>query len=564
MKDKNFLQKSMLYAAVCSLLLAFCLLSGILPGLRVSAAERVRSVAANPQYTLTSTEGDRIATTADPNKTTVLIFGYTGCSKTRSTLNSVSSSGWVKRSDIRVIFAETSGKSQEDVSNYKAGYQCEEMIFCYDEDDTNFMVMAAYAKLFGMNGGSYPMIVLIDKNNQIQNILSGTTTADEILTEIKKFENIDDSGSNTPPSDSGIENLAYGLTTIDNTTVSTKANPNETTVLIFGYLTCGNTKATLQSIDKSSWVGRSDIRVIFADAYGNTLADTKEFAQNYTSGKMIFCHDEANLNWNLALTYLSYYNLTGGTFPYIVLIDQNNKIRSLTLGTKTADEIIAEIEKFTAKEPETPPGDTSGKPEGPSAGDDGTGNSTDGPAPVVSNITGLKAVSSAKKIKLSWKKVPAASGYIVYQYNSSKKAWTKKATVNTNTASYTVKGLASGTAYRFAVKAFINQNKNQITSQSYTSVDTATTPAAVSFKVTSGKKKATVKWKKVKGATGYTVCYKTKAKGSWKKLKTTKGASFTKKKLKSGKTYYFTVKAYKTYKKKTYTSSFSGKKVVIK
>ena len=74
----------------------------------------------------------------------------------------------------------------------------------------------------------------------------------------------------------------------------------------------------------------------------------------------------------------------------------------------------------------------------------------------------------------------------------------------------------------------------------------------------------TLKWKKVKGATGYTVCYKTKAKGSWKKLKTTKGASFTKKKLKSGKTYYFTVKAYKTYKKKTYTSSFSGKKVVIK
>ena len=103
MKDKNFLQKSMLYAAVCSLLLAFCLLSGILPGLRVSAAERVRSVVANPQYTLTSTDDARIATTANPNETTVLIFGYTGCSKTRSTLNSVSSSGWVKRSDIRVI-----------------------------------------------------------------------------------------------------------------------------------------------------------------------------------------------------------------------------------------------------------------------------------------------------------------------------------------------------------------------------------------------------------------------------------------------------------------------------
>ena len=34
-------------------------------------------------------------------------------------------------------------------------------------------------------------------------------------------------------------------------------------------------------------------------------------------------------------------------------------------------------------------------------------------------------------------------------------------------------------------------------------------------------------------------------------------------KYKSGATYYFAVKAYKTYKKNTYTSSSSSKKVVI-
>ena len=86
----------------------------------------------------------------------------------------------------------------------------------------------------------------------------------------------------------------------------------------------------------------------------------------------------------------------------------------------------------------------------------------------------------------------------------------------------------------------------------------------MTFKVTPKKKKAIIKWNKIKGATGYTVYYKTKAKDPWKKLKNTKSNSYTKNKLKSGKTYFFTVKAYKTYNGKTYTSSFQPKKVKIK
>jgi len=340
----------------------------------------------NPTYTLTSTKNEPVSTKANPNETTVLIFGHTKCSYTRSTLNSISSCNWVKRSDIRVIFAETNGKRQEEVLQYEAGYQCPEMTFCYDEGFTIMQVMAAYANLFGMgNGGTYPTIVLIDKNNKLQNILTGATTADNILNEIKKFEDIDDSGSNTPPSDSdsGIENIAYGLTSIENTPISTKANPNETTVLLFGYTTCGNTKATLQDIDQSDWVNRSDIRVIFADVYGADLDATKEFAQNYTSKKIIFCHDESFLNYNLALTYLSYYNLTGGQFPYIVLIDQHNKIQSLTLGPKTADEIITEIEKFTKKDSNTEEdeggtGSGSGSTGGDNTGDTGSGSGSTG------------------------------------------------------------------------------------------------------------------------------------------------------------------------------------------
>lgn len=95
------------------------------------------------------------------------------------------------------------------------------------------------------------MILLIDGDNNIRNLFAGTKTADELLNEIKKFHDMDESGTDAPSEnpDSGIENFAYGLNSIDGTMVFTKANPNETTVLLFGHTNCAYTRATLQSID---------------------------------------------------------------------------------------------------------------------------------------------------------------------------------------------------------------------------------------------------------------------------------------------------------------------------
>lgn len=574
MSEKNRIQKHLLPMLFLFTLLCMFSCLTFLPGTTAQAAATVQSLSENPAYTFTTTNDTSISTKANPNATTVLIFGYTSCGNTRSTLNSLSSCNWVKRPDIRVIFAETNGHTKEEVQIYEQGYQCPDITFCYDEDDTIVMAMAKYAQLFGLTGAKYPTIALIDKNNKIQNLLTGKKTADEILTEIKKFEAIDENPGATPPADpdSGIENFAYGLQTIDNTVISTKANPNETTVLIFGYTTCAFTAATLQDIHKSNWVSRSDIRVIFADVYGASLNETKNFAEKYPGDHMIFCHDESMLNNKLALSYLGLDNQTGGKFPYIILIDKNNKVQSITLGPKTADEIIQAIEKFADKD-QNPGGDQNpGNNQNPGDNQNPGNNQNQGnnqnpanPVPSVSNITGLKASSASKNVKLTWKKVSNATGYVIYQYHNSKKTWAKKATLHTNTASYTVKKLTPGTAYRFAVRAFIQpKTGDTIYCKSFTSLYTATAPDAVNFKVTPGKKKATLKWNKVKGATGYTVCYKTKANGSWKKLKSFNGTKYTKSKLKSGTTYYFTVKAYKKYKNKTYTSSFRTKKVKIK
>ncbi|MFQ9514940.1 MAG: carbon-nitrogen hydrolase family protein [Eubacterium sp.] len=87
-----------------------------------------------------------------------------------------------------------------------------------------------------------------------------------------------------------------------------------------------------------------------------------------------------------------------------------------------------------------------------------------------------------------------------------------------------------------------------------------------SVKRTSGKK-AKIKLKKVKDATGYIVKYSTTKKFKAKKTKTkkVKKVIFTIKKLKAKKAYYVKVQAYKVVDKKTYYSKWTkAKKIKVK
>ncbi len=77
---------------------------------------------------------------------------------------------------------------------------------------------------------------------------------------------------------------------------------------------------------------------------------------------------------------------------------------------------------------------------------------------------------------------------------------------------------------------------------------------------TSKQKKAVLKWKKIKDASGYEIFYAVGKKKNWKRAKNIKKASTAKltwKKLKSGKKYYFRIRVYKMVGGKKYTGKYS-------
>ena len=87
----------------------------------------------------------------------------------------------------------------------------------------------------------------------------------------------------------------------------------------------------------------------------------------------------------------------------------------------------------------------------------------------------------------------------------------------------------------------------------------ATKPKTPSIKLKSGKKKVTVTWKKVTGASGYEIRMATKKNGKFNIIKKTssKTLSYTKKNLANNKKYYYKVRAYKKVNGRKVYSSWS-------
>ncbi|MFR4023885.1 MAG: fibronectin type III domain-containing protein [[Eubacterium] siraeum] len=166
----------------------------------------------------------------------------------------------------------------------------------------------------------------------------------------------------------------------------------------------------------------------------------------------------------------------------------------------------------------------------------------------IANVASFKGSAvSASAVKLDWSKNDKATGYVIEQYKGGK--WTAIATTKNNTTlTFTVKGLAKGTAYSFRIKSFRKTGSTTDFSE-YTAIKAATLLDSVSdFKVASVTGSwITLEWAKNDKATGYSIeQYKG---GKWTVIATTKNNAtlkFTVKGLKNDTTYSFRIRAYKT------------------
>ena len=91
----------------------------------------------------------------------------------------------------------------------------------------------------------------------------------------------------------------------------------------------------------------------------------------------------------------------------------------------------------------------------------------------IANVASFKGSAvSASAVKLDWSKNDKATGYVIEQYKGGK--WTAIATTKNNTTlTFTVKGLAKGTAYSFRIKSFRKTGSTTEFSE-YTAIKAAT------------------------------------------------------------------------------------------
>ena len=217
---------------------------------------------------------------------------------------------------------------------------------------------------------------------------------------------------------------------------------------------------------------------------------------------------------------------------------------------------------------ETKPGDGSEtKP-----GDSGKTEPGDVPAIIAVNKTTISKVENkATGVKLTWKKVSDATGYVVYRKNSGSKSWKKIKTVRgASKTTYTDSTVKSkhGTVYSYRIESYksVNRQTAKAVSKEKKILRLA---APTKLKIANQKgRKLSVTWKKQKKISGYQIQYST-GKSFAKGTKTANAAKSSDKavikKLKKGKTYYVRIRSYqKSGSKKTYSAWSSYTKVKIK
>ena len=165
----------------------------------------------------------------------------------------------------------------------------------------------------------------------------------------------------------------------------------------------------------------------------------------------------------------------------------------------------------------------------------------------LSNVTGFKSSAvSDSAVKLTWNKVSAADGYIVYRYNTSAKKYERIA--KGKNLAFTDKNLVLGESYKYAIRAYKTVGKKEILSASYPQITAKTSLSNVTGFKSSAISDSAVKltWNKVSAADGYIVYrYDTEA-NKYVRITKIENLEFTDENLVPGTSYKYAIRAYKT------------------
>ena len=175
-------------------------------------------------------------------------------------------------------------------------------------------------------------------------------------------------------------------------------------------------------------------------------------------------------------------------------------------------------------------------------------------------MTGLTlGARTDTSISLKWDKNESANGEIVEMYDGTK--WVTVATKTSNSAvSHKITGLKASTAYKFRVRAYINDEEGRIYSVYNVTLNEATSPSAVTnFRNTIAARTALrFNWDKNTTADGY--CIEMVQNGKWVQVTKTEGNStiaYAQLKLNPVTTYRFRIRAYKQILGKTLYGAYT-------
>ena len=190
---------------------ALCI-SAIVPCAESKAADtqeeiEAESLTPNLNYTFTSIDGTKVSTSAGSSKATILIFGRTTCGYTKRTVQGISESTWVKNPGIRTIFAEVNWATKEETESFAQSYGCPAITFCYEEDGSISEALWRYVNIASSSSRAtieLPVVVLIDGENMIQKVMVRPDSEADIIAEINRFIETDntDSSTNSSPNTS--------------------------------------------------------------------------------------------------------------------------------------------------------------------------------------------------------------------------------------------------------------------------------------------------------------------------------------------------------------------------